>query len=101
MDREQVIGLLAQAEGYLSGEEMSRALGVTRAAVWKEIAALREQGWPIDSAPRQGYRLSGEAPTLSSAYLTALLEKDSLFSGRVSVLEQVDSTNTRLKTLAA
>ncbi len=35
MERDQVAALLAGAQGYLSGEEMSRALGVTRAAVWK------------------------------------------------------------------
>ena len=34
MDRDRIIGLLAGREGYLSGEEMSRALGVSRAAVW-------------------------------------------------------------------
>jgi BirA family biotin operon repressor/biotin-[acetyl-CoA-carboxylase] ligase len=101
MDREQVIALLAQAEGYLSGEEMSRALGVTRAAVWKEITALREQGWKIESAPRQGYRLAGEAPGLSGAYISAMLEPDSLFAGKVLALDSVDSTNTRLKAMAA
>ena len=30
MERDQVAALLAGADGYLSGEEMSRALGVTR-----------------------------------------------------------------------
>ena len=48
--------LLAGAGGYLSGEEMSRTLGVTRAAVWKEIEALRGAGWPIESSTRKGYR---------------------------------------------
>ena len=37
MERDQVAALLAQADGSISGEEMSRVLGVTRAAVWKEI----------------------------------------------------------------
>ena len=43
MERDQVAALLAGAGGYLSGEEMSRTLGVTRAAVWKEIDALRRR----------------------------------------------------------
>ncbi len=101
MDRERVIELLAGAEGYLSGEDMSRALGVTRAAVWKEITALREQGWNIESAPRQGYRLAGSPPGLSGACISARLTPGSLFRGKVLVEDTVDSTNTRLKAMAA
>lgn len=101
MDRGQVIEMLARGSGYLSGEEMSRALGVTRAAVWKEITALRESGWDIESVPRQGYRLAGGPPGLSGAYISAGLPENSMFSGKVLVEDSVDSTNTRLKALAA
>lgn len=101
MDREQVAALLAGAGGYLSGEEMSRALGVTRAAVWKEIDALRQEGWPIRSSTRKGYCLSGPPPVLSAAYISAKLPAGSLFAGKVRVEAIVDSTNTRLKAEAA
>ena len=101
MEREQVAALLAQGSGYLSGEEMSRALGVTRAAVWKEIEALRGAGWPIESSTRKGYRLMGPPPALSAPYISARLSKDNLFAGNVRVEPLVDSTNTRLKAVAA
>lgn len=101
MDRGKVIGLLARSEGHVSGEEMSRALGVTRAAVWKEITALREEGWAIESAPRQGYRLAGDPPGLSGDYISARLPAGSMFAGKVLVEDAVDSTNTRLKAMAA
>ena len=101
MERERMIGLLSRAEGYVSGEELSRELSVTRAAVWKEISALRQAGWPIASAPRQGYRLEGPPPVLSGAYISGRLSQGSLFSGRVLTEDQVDSTNTRLKAMAA
>ena len=101
MDREQIVSLLAGEEGHLSGEEMSRTLGVTRAAVWKEIEALRREGWPIESSTRKGYQLSGPPPELSAAYINARLPKDSLFAGKVRVESVVDSTNTRLKAQAA
>lgn len=100
MERDQVAALLAQSEGYLSGEEMSRALGVTRAAVWKEIEALRQAGWPIQSSTRKGYRLAGPPPVLSAPYISARLGRDNLFSGKITVEPLVDSTNTRLKALA-
>lgn len=101
MDKEQVAALLAGAGGCISGEEMSRTLGVTRAAVWKEIEALRRAGWPIQSSTRKGYFLSGPPPALSAAYISAQLPPDSLFAGKVRVEECVDSTNTRLKAAAA
>ena len=101
MDREQVAVLLAGAKGHISGEEMSRTLGVTRAAVWKEIEALRQAGWPIRSSTRKGYSLAGPPPALSAAYISAQLPPDSLFAGKVLVESVVDSTNTRLKARAA
>ncbi|MDE6590934.1 MAG: biotin--[acetyl-CoA-carboxylase] ligase [Oscillospiraceae bacterium] len=102
MDREQIAALLAGArESHISGEEMSRALGVTRAAVWKEIDTLRKEGWPIQSSTRKGYRLAGPPPVLSAAYISARLAPDSMFRGQVRVESIVDSTNTRLKAEAA
>ena len=101
MERDQVAALLAGAEGYLSGQEMSRALGVTRAAVWKEIGALRDAGWPIQSSTRKGYRLAGPPPALSAPYISARLAKDNIFAGKVLVESKVDSTNTWLKHRAA
>ena len=100
MERDQVAALLAGAQGYLSGEEMSRALGVTRAAVWKEIESLRGAGWPIESSTRKGYRLAGPPPALSAPYISARLGPGSLFAGKITVEPLVDSTNTRLKALA-
>lgn len=101
MDREQITAMLAGRKDYLSGEAISQSLGVTRAAVWKEINAMRNAGWPIASSPRLGYRLDGEPPVLSAGYLSALLGPGSLFAGKLRVLRQVDSTNTQLKALAA
>jgi BirA family biotin operon repressor/biotin-[acetyl-CoA-carboxylase] ligase len=42
---------------YLSGEQLSRQLGVSRTAVWKRIRRLEEAGYEFHSAPRLGYRL--------------------------------------------
>ena len=101
MDRERITALLAGTQGHISGQEMSQTLGVTRAAVWKEIEALRREGWPIESSTRKGYFLSGPPPVLSAAYLNAKLPQGSLFAGKVRVESVVDSTNTRLKAEAA
>ena len=42
---------------FLSGEDLARELGVTRAAVWKGIESLRKLGYDISAHPNAGYRL--------------------------------------------
>ena len=101
MEQTQLIGLLAGRQEYLSGEEMSRRLGVSRAAVWKELSAMRAAGWPIASSTRRGYRLEGEPPVLSAPYLEALLVEHSLCNGRIHTFSSLVSTNSRLKAMAA
>src|SRR5699024_6862647 len=63
--KEEILTRLRQTEGYLSGEQLSETLGVSRAAVWKAITALRESGYAIDSATNRGYRLSASPEVLT------------------------------------
>ena len=65
MEQESVLSLLMEAgEGYISGEAMSQRLGITRAAVWKQIAKLRQRGYVIEASTRLGYRLSAQPEPL-------------------------------------
>ena len=66
MLREDVLKLLKEGEGPQSGEEMSRRLGVSRAAVWKAVSTLREEGYLISSAPNRGYRLEASPDRISA-----------------------------------
>ena len=55
MLQEKVLAMLLQDPSRpLSGEAMSRALGVSRAAVWKAIEALRREGYEIWNPRRTG-----------------------------------------------
>lgn len=53
----RTIQLLDDANGPISGEALAQELGVTRAAVWKQVRELREQGYEIDASQKEGYRL--------------------------------------------
>ena len=80
MRRSDVLELLREAGGCISGEKIAERLGVTRAAVWKKIAALREAGYDIASAPRSGYVLRSAPDRLIEAEIakdlgTALVGK--------------------------
>ena len=90
MGKAEVLSLLRDGE-YVSGEEISRALGVTRAAVWKAVQALRADGCSIDSVPNRGYCLHRPESALSDAAVHALLEG---CPWPINVLPTVDSTNT-------
>ena len=98
MTKEDVLALLEKSDAPVSGEQMCRALGMTRAGVWKAIEALRADGFDIEAAPRRGYRLC--AKPLQKQALEQLL--DGRFpADRLIVLPEVDSTNTYLKQLAS
>lgn len=98
--KEQVLALLtAQAGEYISGEAMSARLGVSRAAVWKAIAALRDDGCEIEAAPRRGYRLLSPPDRLTAGAILPHLRTDALRE-RLICLDTVDSTNNYAKALA-
>ena len=97
MSREKVLSLLLeQGDRYVSGEAMSRALGISRAAVWKAIEALRQEGYVIQSAPNRGYRLENAPDRVREGELSGPLAGCRV-GGRLMCLETVDSTNTEAK----
>lgn len=99
--REKVINILLDGElEFISGEEISKRLGISRTAVWKHINALKEQGYEIESVNRKGYRLK-ESPNdiLSKENIVHELNTD--FIGREIVhFESIDSTNNYAKSVA-
>ena len=99
MEQETVLSLLQKAgERYISGEAMSQELGITRAAVWKQISRLREKGYGIEAATRRGYRLTVQPEPLERERVLRLLE-DHPWHGHIIVLDSIDSTNNYLKLL--
>ena len=97
--KDRILELLRQESGYLSGQEMSTLLGVSRAAVWKAVEALRKEGYTIDSAPNRGYHLDAPTGRLSAREIAARLDGHP-WAELVQVLDSVDSTNNLAKTLA-
>lgn len=86
-------------EQYVSGEELSQALGVSRTMVWKIIKNLREEGYIIESSSRKGYQLLENKDYLSQAELELILKKQEWIS-KGYFFESIDSTNTYGKKLA-
>lgn len=97
MSREKVLSLLLeQGDAYVSGEAMSRRLGISRAGVWKAIEALRQEGYEISSAPNRGYRLESAPDRVREGELAGPLS-GCLVGSTLACLDVIDSTNTECK----
>lgn len=55
---DDVLSTLRNHPDFVSGADIASSLGITRAAVWKQIAKLRDSGYTIDASPAKGYRLT-------------------------------------------
>lgn len=53
----QILQFLKESEGYVSGEEISRRCGMSRAAIWKHMQELRQEGFDVVAVPHLGYKL--------------------------------------------
>jgi len=86
--------------GPVSGDALAAAAGVTRAAIWKRVQALRAAGVEILARPGQGYALAHPLVLLDAAAVIAALPlaaRAELDGARaLQVAWTVDSTNTRL-----
>ena len=94
----EILKLLKESDGYLSGQELCDSLGVSRTAVWKVIKQLREEGYRIDAVQNRGYRLVLSADVITEAELRSQLE-DGLAGSHLEYHEELDSTNNRAKRL--
>ena len=95
MLRDDVLLLLTEADGYVSGEEMREKLGVTRAAVSQAVRALRAAGYDIDAVTNRGYCLRARPDTLTAGDVLPYLPQAR--RALVQCFAQIDSTNSYLK----
>jgi BirA family biotin operon repressor/biotin-[acetyl-CoA-carboxylase] ligase len=97
---ELVLAFLAEAgDDFVSGEAMSGKLGLSRAAVWKHVNALRGQGYRIEAVPARGYRLTAIPDRLGALEIGPLLNTQDL-GQTLHFSEELPSTNDRARELA-
>lgn len=85
-----------------SGSSLAATLGVTRAAVWKQIEQLRVLGLPVQAVAGRGYRLAAPIELLDvHAIETAIAREQRAAVGTIDVHWQIDSTSTELARVAS
>lgn len=56
--RNKLIRVLSENKNqYISGQEISELLNISRNSVWKHMKALEKDGYKIEGIPRKGYRI--------------------------------------------
>lgn len=82
-------------DGPATGDALARDTGLTRAAMWKRIEALRAGGVRIDAQAGRGYALA-DAVELLDAHLIRARMQDAAALSSLDVAWTLDSTNSEL-----
>ena len=89
--QERIVQFLKESDGYISGEEISQRLDMSRAAIWKHMQELRAQGYEIVAVPHLGYQLvSCPDKLLNFEILSNLNTK--IIGKKIIVMDTVTST---------
>ena len=83
--------LKAHESEFLSGQDMSDILKISRVAVWKDIKKIRSLGYKIESKQNLGYRLIDSSELLLPWEITQNLNTKFL-GKRVYYFDSIDST---------
>lgn len=104
--KQKVFQILTENKGsHVSGEKLAQTCNVSRAAIWKAIKAIRDEGFEIDGSNNKGYTLADKqtADVLSQAVLEYTLGQTypEFAHSHIECFETIDSTNTYAKKLVA
>jgi BirA family biotin operon repressor/biotin-[acetyl-CoA-carboxylase] ligase len=90
-----LLALLRQRQGeQVSGEELSRHLGISRTAVWKQVNKLKESGYVIDAVQSRGYRLCSAPDLFDPATIMSGLQGCRRLTSVISLRETVSTNMT-------
>lgn len=95
----EILKMLRETEGYVSGQELCNKFGVSRTAIWKVINQLKEQGYVIDSVQNKGYHIT-EAPDVMTEEELQSCRKTKWAGQEIAYFDEIDSTNIKAKELA-
>ncbi|WP_109710663.1 biotin--[acetyl-CoA-carboxylase] ligase [Faecalicatena contorta] len=93
-----ILKMLRESDGYVSGQELCEKLGVSRTAVWKAVNGLKEKGYQVEAVRNRGYRIIESPDILTKEELSSMI--DTAWAGQtIYYFDQIDSTNIRAKQL--
>jgi len=84
---------------YLSGQDLSDVLRISRVAVWKHIKKIQELGYTVESKQKLGYKLTSNSDSLFPWEITSEL-KTKVIGQQVYYFDSIDSTQTQALKMA-
>lgn len=99
--KDKILNILkTSGDNYVSGQIISDHLGVSRAAIWKYINKLKEEGYEIESISKNGYKLIS-SPDIVTFHEVHEFLNTKYIGQNIIHFDTIDSTNTKAKELAA
>lgn len=97
--KNKILKRLKNGDEFISGEKLSEEFHMTRSGIWKYINMLKEDGYIIESVPRNGYRILSSPDILTFEEIEEYLSTE--FLGRkIYYYDTIDSTNKEAKKIA-
>jgi BirA family biotin operon repressor/biotin-[acetyl-CoA-carboxylase] ligase len=76
---------------YLSGQDLSDVLRISRVAIWKHIKKIQELGYTVESKQKLGYKLTENSDRLFPWEITTEL-KTKLIGQKAYYFDSIGST---------
>lgn len=92
--------LKAHHSEYLSGEDLSEVLKISRVAVWKHIKKIQALGYEIESKQNLGYRLTKITDLMLPWEITDGLKTKNI-GRKIYYFDTIDSTQSFASTIAS
>lgn len=97
--KEEILKMLRETDGYISGQELCNKFGVSRTAIWKVMKQLKEAGYNIEAQQNKGYHIVSAPDVMDAAELKSIW-KPKWVGCEILYFDSIDSTNTRAQELA-
>lgn len=98
---DKIVRLLKSHQSeFLSGEELSKSLGLSRAAVWKNMKKLQSLGYKITSRQKSGYRLVAKTNLMLPWEISDGLQTETI-GRKIYYFNTIDSTQNFALKLAS
>ena len=97
--KEEILKMLRETDGYISGQELCNKFGVSRTAIWKVMKQLKEAGYNIEAQQNKGYHIVSAPDVMDAAELKSIW-KPKWVGCEILYFDSIDSINTKAQELA-
>lgn len=101
-NRDKILNFLHDNKNsWISGEQISVDLGISRTAVWKNIKVLKENGYSIESSSKLGHKFLSTNNAINEYELRKNIQTSVFGRGEIHTYSEIDSTNVKAFALAS